>query len=647
MNFLVPYCVLILISSCLAALLTPLMRSLALHIGAVDHPSVRKIHKTPTPRLGGVSVVLAGTLTVVAVLGLDQVLGRLIGLNPGVWSSVLPGGGIILLVGIWDDLRPVRAGVKFCCIAIGAGIALWLGIRLESVSLFGSSIMNLGVLSLPLTFLWIVGITNAFNLVDGLDGLAAGLAIIAAGTSAAILLLHGDIQTSLLLAILLGALLGFLPYNFNPATIFLGDCGSLVIGYTLAVTSVITVQKRATALAIVTPLLVFGLPMIDTLLSMARRLIGRLQVLQSIKAPLKEKIRGAKSMFEPDQRHIHHRLLALGFSHRNAVLFLYALALGLSSMALLAVLAHHRNTGIILITVGLATYIGIRKLGYDEIAFLRTGTLLRWYESLTFNRLFFVGFIDMTLTTAAYWGAFELHYDLPWRTELKAWYMGTFPLVLVVQLACLYALGLYRGVWRAVAICDLIRVVAVVPLAVTMSYIVAVVSLPPVETLRFFLLDALLLSSLMVGVRSTYRVLDYMQQCAHVTGEATLIYGAGRGGQLVLRELRQNPDLGLRPMGFVDDDPRLQGRVVHGIPVLGSITGLRSIIETQPISRLIVSSSKIKRDRLGQALSLCQEWRIPMLQAHLKLEPVTVELGWVNGVQRPAHTGQETPHSAL
>ena len=394
------------------------------------------------------------------------------------------------------------------------------------------------------------------------------------------------------------------------------------------------------------PLLVFGLPIVDTLLAMVRRFVGSLRMLDAPKATLREQIRVAKSMFEADQKHIHHRLIALGFSHRNAVLVLYALALGLSSLALLSVLAQYRNAGIILIAIGLATYIGIRKLGYDEIAFLRMGTLLRWYESLTFNRLFFVGFIDMTLTTAAYWGAFELHYDLPWRTELKAWYIGTFPLVLVVQLACLYALGLYRGVWRAAAICDLIRVVAVVPLAVTVSYIVAVVSLPPVETLRFFLLDALLLSAMIVGVRSAYRVLDYMQQCARLTGEATLIYGAGRGGQLVLRELRQNPDLGLRPMGFLDDDPRLQGRVVHGIPVLGSITGLRAILEAQPIARLIVSSSKIKRDRLGQAISICQEWRIPMLQAHLKLEPVAVELGWVNGVQRPAHTGHETPHSA-
>jgi UDP-GlcNAc:undecaprenyl-phosphate GlcNAc-1-phosphate transferase len=172
------------------------------------------------------------------------------------------------------------------------------------------------------------------------------------------------------------------------------------------------------------------------------------------------------------------------------------------------------------------------------------------------------------------------------------------------------------------------------------------VSLPPGQTLRFFLLDALLLSALMAGVRSTYRVLDYIQQCAYGTGEATLIYGAGRGGQLVLRELRQNPGLGLRPIGFLDDDPRLLGRVIYGIPVLGSINGMRSIIEAQPISCLIVSSSKIKRDRLGQAISICQAGRIPMLQAYLKLEPIPVELEWVNGGQRPVPTVQETLHSA-
>ena len=565
--------------------------------------------------------------------------------DPGVWKPVSLGGAIVFLLGVWDDIRPVPAWVKFVVQGVAAGVAIWCGILVEHVSLLGGGSIHLGILALPLTFVWIIGITNAFNLVDGLDGLAAGLTIIAAGSIAMIFFLRGDAQDALLLLILLGALLGFLPYNFNPATIFLGDSGSLVVGYILAVTAITGSQKGATTLAVMIPLLVFGLPIVDTLLAMVRRFVGSLRMLDAPKATLREQMRVAKSMFAADQKHIHHRLLALGFSHRNAVLVLYALALGLSSLALLSVLAHYRNAGIILIAIGLATYIGIRKLGYDEIAFLRTGTLLRWYESLTFNRRFFLGFIDMTLITAAYWGAFVLQYDLPWRTELKAWYIGTFPLVLVVQLACLYALGLYRGVWRAAAICDLIRVVTAVPLAVTVSSIVAMVSLPPGDTLRFFLLDALLLSALMVGIRSTYRVLDYIQQRENLTGEPTLIYGAGRGGQLVLRELLQNAGFGLRPIGFLDDDPRLQGRVVHGIPVLGSGTGLRSILAAQSVACLIVSRD-ISGDRLDQAISICQERRIPILHAYLTLEPLVLEPVRANGVPHPARKAQAMSHHA-
>jgi UDP-GlcNAc:undecaprenyl-phosphate/decaprenyl-phosphate GlcNAc-1-phosphate transferase len=215
-----------------------------------------------------------------------------------------------------------------------------------------------------------------------------------------------------------------------------------------------------------------------------------------------------------------------------------------------------------------------------------------------------------------------------------------------VQLACLYTFGVYRGVWRAAAICDLVRVIAAVPLAVTLSYIVAVVSLPPGDTLRFFLLDALLLSVLMVGMRSTYCVLDYIQQRENLTGATMLIYGAGRGGQLVLRELWQNAGLELRPIGFLDDDPRLQGRVVHGIPVLGSGIGLRSILEAQSIACLIVSSRYIHGDRLEQAISICQEWRIPILHAHLTLEPLVLVPVRANGVPHPARKVQAMSHHA-
>ncbi len=617
--------VFLLIAAVLSCALTPLVRSVARRVGAVDQPGGRKIHAIPTPRLGGVSVVVSGVLTILIVWGVEQVTGGVVQGDLGAWKPVFLGGAIVFLVGVWDDIRPLPAGVKFVLQGVAAGVAIWGGILVEHVSLLGGSRISLGVLALPLTFVWIIGITNAFNLVDGLDGLATGLAIIAAGSIATIFFLRGNIQDTLLLVILLGALLGFLPYNFNPASIFLGDSGSLVVGYVLSVTAITGSQKGATALAVVTPLLVFGLPIVDTLLSMVRRFVGSLRMLESQKATLQEQIGRAKRMFEADQRHIHHRLLALGFSHRNAVLVLYGLALGLAFLALLLVLVHYHNAGIILLAIGMATYIGLRKLGYEEIALFRPVTLLRWYESLTFNRLFFLGFVDMMLITAAHGGAFVLKYELPWSPELKAWHIGTFPLVLVVQLASLYALGLYRGVWRAAETSDLLRVVGTVLPAVALSYIVTLVSLAPVDTLRFFLLDALLLSSLMVGIRSMYRVLDYLQQRDNVTGEAALIYGAGRGGQLVLRELLQNPRFGLRPIGFLDDDPRLQGRRVNGMPIRGAAADLSAIIKAQSVSFLIVASHYINSDQLHQALSVCQERRIPVLRAHLKLEPVMPE----------------------
>jgi UDP-GlcNAc:undecaprenyl-phosphate/decaprenyl-phosphate GlcNAc-1-phosphate transferase len=217
------------------------------------------------------------------------------------------------------------------------------------------------------------------------------------------------------------------------------------------------------------------------------------------------------------------------------------------------------------------------------------------------------------------------------------------PLVLVVQLASLYALGLYRGVWRAAEISDLIRVVCTILPAVAMSYIVTLVSLTPVETLRFFLLDALLLSSLMVGLRSTYRVLDYLQQRDNVTGAAALIYGAGRGGQLVLRELLQNPRFGLRPIGFLDDDPRLQGRRVNGMPVRGAVADLSAIIKAQSVSQLIVASRYINSDRLHQALSVCQERRIPVVRAHLKLEPIILKPRRAKSIPSAALADAATP----
>jgi UDP-GlcNAc:undecaprenyl-phosphate/decaprenyl-phosphate GlcNAc-1-phosphate transferase len=233
------------------------------------------------------------------------------------WVPALLGGLLVFGVGLWDDLRPVRPGTKLVFQVAGACVAVALGVRIDHVTLLGTT-LGLGLLAAPLTIVWIVGVTNAFNLMDGLDGLATGLAIIAAGTCAAVSIFRGDVQGGLLLVAFLGALCGFLPYNFNPATIFLGDAGSLVVGYVLAITAITSFQKGATALVVLGPLLLFALPISETLHSVVRRVRGH----------------GLRQVFLADQQHVHHRLLDLGLSHRAVVLLLYSVSLSFSLLAL-------------------------------------------------------------------------------------------------------------------------------------------------------------------------------------------------------------------------------------------------------------------------------------------------------------------------
>lgn len=297
----------------LALVLTPAVRALARRWNVVDPPGGRKIHTTSVPRVGGVAITLA---MVLALAGAAAV-GHVTAADVHAWLPVLLGGVPVFAAGLWDDVRPLPARVKLAAQLAGAGIAVVLGVRIDHVTFFGATI-GLGLLALPLTIAWIVGLTNAFNLMDGLDGLATGLAIIAAATCAVVSLARDDLQGGLLLIALLGALAGFLPYNFNPATIFLGDSGSLVVGYVLGITAITSFQKGATALVVLGPLLLFALPISETVHSVIRR----------------ARAQGVRHVFLADQRHVHHRLLGLGLSHRQAVLLLYGVSVSFSLLAL-------------------------------------------------------------------------------------------------------------------------------------------------------------------------------------------------------------------------------------------------------------------------------------------------------------------------
>jgi UDP-GlcNAc:undecaprenyl-phosphate GlcNAc-1-phosphate transferase len=611
------YPTLFLIAFLVSLAVSPLIRRFAFAIGAVDLPGERKIHSVPIPRVGGHVIALSFSITLCAALGVGRLNHSWAFVDLTSWWPILIGAAIVFFGGACDDVRPLPVWGKFLIQAVGAVTAIALGVRIDHVSLFGSGSVNLELLAVPLTFLWIVGITNAFNLVDGLDGLAVGLGSIAAGTCATLFLLRGDTQDAMVLFVVLGSLLGFLPHNFNPARMYLGDSGSMLIGYVLAITAVVGTQKTATAVAVFVPLLVLGLPIIDTLFSMIRRFNGYNQKQK------KNWLQSLRRMFEADQAHFHHRLMALGLSHRNAVLTLYTVAIGLSVCALLSVVAEYRNAGIVILTVILATAIGIGKLDYREVDLLRIGRLLHWYDRIASNRRFFSGFLDLFLITSAYWAGFGLKfYDAQLGDQLTRWYLNAFPPVLITQFLCFYAFGLYRGVWRAMGISDLIKVALAVGAAVAASYSLVVIRNPPGGTLSFFVIDFLLLGLFAAGIRSGYRILEYSWQNSIDHGGAALIYGAGRGGQLVLRELMQNSALGLRPIGFIDDDANLLNRTISGLPVLGQSHDLPAILDNQLIMSILISSKSIEQDHMKEVVQACRERGVNILMTGLELHPL-------------------------
>lgn len=285
--------------------MTPPVRVLAYKLGAIDVPrDSRRMHKEPIPRLGGISIYAAFVLATLVFCELDS---RLIAL----WF----GGLMIVVLGIFDDIYRLNAWLKLAVQIIVAVSAVLQGILIENVNLFGHYIY-FGWLSYPITVVWIVGITNAINLIDGLDGLACGVSAICSTSMLFVALLMGDYTSAMLTAILTAACVGFLPFNSNPARIFMGDTGALFLGYTLAVISVEGLFKLHAVISFVIPVAIFALPLFDTSFAFIRRILS------------------GKSPFTADRGHLHHKLIDLGFTHKQTVKIIYAFCALLGTIAI-------------------------------------------------------------------------------------------------------------------------------------------------------------------------------------------------------------------------------------------------------------------------------------------------------------------------
>ena len=318
------YLLLALTSAVLSLALTPVIGRGSRLLGLVDAPGGRKVHTRSVPRLGGVAIMLAAGLAfaVIAALGPGA-------LDPASWPAMRPfllAAGLIFTAGLIDDVNGLGPTPKLLIEFAAAALVMSSGLLIERVTMLGTT-FQLGWVAWPVTAAWLVGVTNAFNLIDGVDGLAAGIIVLAGSACGAILVVRGHAAEAMLLAALVGAALGFLAFNFAPASIYLGDSGSLVAGFVLAATAITGWQKGATALATAVPLLIFALPIADSALALLRRSVARPADGRSVGSILRQ-------IVQPDRQHIHHRMLAMGWSVRRTVLILYAVTAILSLLAL-------------------------------------------------------------------------------------------------------------------------------------------------------------------------------------------------------------------------------------------------------------------------------------------------------------------------
>jgi UDP-GlcNAc:undecaprenyl-phosphate GlcNAc-1-phosphate transferase len=337
-------------SFCVAFVLTPLCRNLAIRWGLVDQPDhIRKIHTRSLPRVGGIPIVVAYLVSFILLLLSPLRAGNMVYNHLDVAWKLFPATMLVFLTGIVDDLLGLKPWQKLIGQLAASSAAVWAGVQINGIA--GHHLPSW--CAIPVTVLWLVGCTNAFNLIDGVDGLAAGIGLFATTTILIAALLQHNIPLAIATVPLAGALLGFLRFNFNPASIFLGDSGSFLIGFLLGCYSVLWSQKSTTILGMTAPLIALSIPLLDTSLAITRRFLRR------------------QPIFGADRSHIHHKLLARGLTPRRVVILIYTICGLCAALSLLQTFVHERSGGAIIVLFCAGAWIGVQHLGYPEFGMAR------------------------------------------------------------------------------------------------------------------------------------------------------------------------------------------------------------------------------------------------------------------------------------
>jgi UDP-GlcNAc:undecaprenyl-phosphate GlcNAc-1-phosphate transferase len=586
-----------------AIVIWALLRSPLAHRRLMAHPTGERWSEHPTPTFGGIGIFLGLAAGIVAAVGIGGFAGRkeLLG--------VLAGAALLFLAGLIDDIYALPAWVKLGAQFGAAAIALVMGLSVEIVS-------N-DFLAAVLGLLWLVGMTNAFNLLDNMDGLAGSLAVIAATFFAIDAVTVHEERLLLVLALALGlAVLGFLPFNFRPgkpAAVFMGDSGSQVIGFTLGALGLATSWKVAetTVATLVLPLLVLAIPILDTgLVAVTRIVEGR---------PIHQ---GGKD-------HSSHRLVRGGLTEHSAVVLLSTIAAALGGTALAySVLGRYWLTlvGVLVTFVLLVQFAGflVDLEREDEEEVVRGGWMLR--TIFLHRRRLLEVLVDFALISISFGVSYLLLVDGMGTAYERHVFGVALPLILIARYLAFIVLGLYQGIWRYAGSREAASIVVGVAASEAVAFVLVLGAVHLGDfPATVFLLDALL-CMLLIGVsrfaeRAIFRARTTLADRA---GRRTLIVGAGRSGRSLVRELRETP--GEKVVGFVDDDPRLHRRRLLGVSVYGGTRDIeRAIAAAQP-DTVLVTIPNAPAERLDAIVRACEAAGVPcrFVRRETDLDPLVV-----------------------
>ncbi|HEX8145403.1 MAG TPA: hypothetical protein VF553_22735 [Pyrinomonadaceae bacterium] len=585
------------VSLVLSLVLTPTVRALARRWKIVARPKIDRWHKKPTAMLGGIGVFLTVVITYLFLMPHTRQGWVVIGAS-----------SFLFLVGLVDDLVHTKPYQKLIGQVMGAAFVIYYGL---STTWTGSALVNMVI-----TIFWLIGITNAINLLDNMDGLAGGIAAIASIFLALSFVANGQMTEALMLAVFAAALIGFLVYNFNPASIFMGDCGSMFIGFFLASTALLSIagtagRSRSLLPVLTVPILILFIPIFDTtFVTVLRKLSGR-------------------AVAQGGRDHTSHRLVALGMSERRAVLMLYGFA---TLSGLLAILVRELKLDVSLAAIlgftVLLTLLGVYLAGvkvYDEeeVRDARETPIFAFLIDLSYKRRVFEVLLDVVLIILAYYSAYALVFG-PFSMESRDWqlFLRTVPLLVFLKMATFLLVGLYRGIWRYTSVDDLVVFGKGVVLGSIASMLAILFAFRFREFSRaVFVLDGMFLLMMLAGSRMAFRLFRQILPTARARdGCRVLIYGAGDAGELLLRELLNNRELQYAPIGFVDDDPRKKGKVIHGLRVYGGNGQLRSLCREQKVDEVLISSSQFSEERVKEILRDCEEEQIVLKRMRIKIE---------------------------